>query len=95
MAYELPAASAHSGVLTVSAELRNVASGEFSMTTEDQRPVGTLVVRGQSMWGLSPFFRRSGVEEGDYVLLILDLVARSATVAAGTDELLVRSLGDE
>ncbi len=95
MAFELSGSSAQSGVLSTPAELREVAKGEFSLSTEDARPLGTLVIRGPSMWGLSPFFRRSGMEEGDYVLITIDLVTREATITAGTDELLLRHQGGE
>ena len=88
--YEISASSAHSGVLSIPGSLRDVISGAFSLWAEDGRPVGTLGIRGHAMWGLSPYFRRWGVEEGDYILVTLDPVQRRASVTAGTQELLLR-----
>jgi len=42
------------------------------------------------MWGVSPFFRRRGVEAGDYVGLQIDLRAKTATISSGAEELLLR-----
>jgi len=53
-------ASLESGVLGTPAALIDVAGGAFELFAEDRRPVGTLVIEDK-MWGLSPFFRRSGV----------------------------------
>jgi hypothetical protein len=86
IAYEVSPTSAHSGVVSLPGALRDVISGSFALHAEDGRPVGTLGIRGHAMWGLSPFFRRWGVEEGDYILVTLDPVKRSAAVTAGTQE---------
>jgi hypothetical protein len=55
----------------------------------EEASIGTLAADG-SIWGLSPFYRRYGIEEGDYLVLVFDLTAREATIIAGTQELLLR-----
>jgi hypothetical protein len=89
VAFRISPAAEATGVLGTPAALRNVAQGSYELHDDDGRPVGTLVVE-QSMWGLSPFFRRWGVEAGDYVVLQLNLTERRALILAGDQELLVR-----
>lgn len=88
-AFRISPAAASTGILGAPAAVRAVTSGSYDLFAEDERPVGTLVIE-QSMWGLSPFFRRWGVEAGDLVVLELDVSERRATVSVGTDELLLR-----
>ena len=68
---------------------RDVVSGAFALFAAGGQPVGTLVVEA-NMWGLSAFFRRWGLEAGDYVVIQLDTRARKATISAGEEELLLR-----
>lgn len=89
VAYKISPPGAESGVLGTPAALRAVAQGPFALFAEAGRPVGTLVIES-NMWGLSSFFRRWGVEAGDYVVIALDLSKRNATIAVGTEELLLR-----
>jgi hypothetical protein len=88
-AFRISPTSESTGILGAPAAVRAVTRGPFELFAEDQRPVGTLVIE-QNMWGLSPFFRRWGVEAGDFVVIALDLTSRHATIAVGTDELLLR-----
>lgn len=89
VAYRVSAAGERSGVLTTPGALKGVVQGDFQLFAEDERPVGTLVVE-DSMWGLSPFFRRFGVEEGDYVVIQISLRERKSTIYAGAADLLLR-----
>lgn len=89
MAFRLSPASAESGVLGTPAAVRAVAEGSYPLFNDGGDPVGTLVVE-YSIWGLSPYFHRWGVEAGDYVLLVLKTRDRTATVSAGTEELLLK-----
>lgn len=89
VAYRVSAAGERSGVLTTPGALKGVVHGDFQLFAEDERPVGTLVVE-ESMWGLSPFFRRFGVEEGDYLVIQISLRSRTATIYAGAADLLLR-----
>lgn len=89
MAFRLSPASVETGVLGTPAAVRSVAEGRYPLVNEDGNSVGTLVVE-HSMWGLSPFFGRWGVEAGDFVVLSLDTRERTATISAGTEELLLR-----
>jgi hypothetical protein len=81
--YKLSASSRQSGVMTLPAALKKVITGSFVLSAADGRPLGTLVARNSTMWGLSPFFNRWGVEEGDYLVLTIDPVRRSAVATAG------------
>lgn len=89
IAYRISAAGERSGVLGVPGAVKTVAQGSYALATEDGRAVGTLTVE-DNMWGLSPFYRRYGIEEGDFIVLVLDLQIRTATIHAGAQELLLR-----
>lgn len=89
VAYRVSAAAERSGVLGRPGSLKEVVRGEFELLAEDGRTVGTLVIE-DNIWGLSPFFRRFGVEEGDYLVIELSLQQRTATIFAGAADLLLR-----
>ncbi len=76
-------------MLTTPGALKGVVHGDFQLFAVDARPVGTLVVE-DSMWGLSPFFRRFGVEEADYLVIQISLRERKAIIHAGAADLLLR-----
>jgi hypothetical protein len=88
-AFRISPASESTGILGAPSAVRSVTSGSFELLAEDGSTVGTLVVE-QNMWGLTPYFRRWGVEAGDYVVISLDLAGRRASIVAGTDELLLK-----
>jgi hypothetical protein len=88
-AFRVSRAAETSGVLSAPAALRSVAHGRFELRSEDGRPVGTLAIE-QNMWGLSPFFRRWGVEAGDYIVVRVDIRKRCAVVMVGDSELVLR-----
>jgi hypothetical protein len=88
-AFKISPAAESTGVLGAPAPIRSIARGPYRLYSADKRPVGTLVIE-QAMWGLSPFFRRWGVEAGDFVVITLDLAARRAVIATGDEELLLR-----
>lgn len=88
-AFRISPAAEQSGVLGAPSAFRSVTSGAFELYSADERPVGTLQIE-QNMWGLSPFFRRWGVEPGDYVVIRLNLSDRRAVIEAGDEDLLLR-----
>lgn len=90
IASRLSAASGQSGVLTVPAALQSIIAGSYLLFSEQEHPIGTLVAKENRMWGVRPFFTRWGVEEGDFVVVTLDITAGRATIAAGGEELLLR-----
>jgi hypothetical protein len=94
MAYKISPAGATTGVLGVPGSLKKIARGRFALSAEDGRPVGTAVLE-ESIWGLSSFFHRYGVEAGDFVVLAVDLGTNTATIAVGTQELVARFQGAE
>lgn len=92
--YHLSAAATKSGVLSVPAALTPVLRGQFGLYTVDGMPIGTVAIDESRMWGLSPFYRRRGVEPGDYVLLVFDLNSRASTIDAGDDTIALAYQGD-
>jgi len=92
--FRISPAGEATGILGAPAAVRSVTAGSYELFAENDQRVGTLVIE-QNMWGLSPFFRRWGVEAGDFVLIVLDLAKRHATIAVGTEQLLLRYQGGE
>lgn len=90
IAYKMSATAVQAGVLSVPAALEEFLSGSYLLSSDDDRPIGTLVVKGNHMWGVGPFYRRWGVEEGDHVVVTVDINQRRATVVAGGEEVLLR-----
>jgi hypothetical protein len=84
-AYRLGRNTLESGVVGVPSGLKTIFAGEFRLEADDGTPMGTLVARNSSAWGLGPFFRRRGGEEDDCLLLVLDVANRKAVVAIGDD----------
>jgi hypothetical protein len=89
IAYRVSPAGATSGVLGVPANLDDLLRGSYRLLAEDTRNVGTLVV-DDNIWGVSPFYRRWGVEAGDYLVVQFDLAEKSAVLTAGEEEILLR-----
>jgi hypothetical protein len=88
LAFQVSDAMANSGVFGIPAAMKHFLEGEFGLVTLDGERMGTLVSRESGAWGLRPFFRRRGIEEGDQVVLRFDLKARSATVEVGDSMML-------
>lgn len=91
IAYRLTAATLSSGVVTIPAALKKLVNGSFRLMSEEGAEMGTLVAKDTSAWGLSPFFRRRGGEEGDTLLVTLDLGQREAVARLGDEELRERA----
>ena len=77
--YRVSRASAGSGVLSLPASLGKFVDGEFELKGADSEVLGRITARTTSVWGFSPFFRRRGVEEGDFLILEFDPTAKVAT----------------
>lgn len=90
IAYKMSATAVQAAVLSVPAALEDFLSGSYLLSSDDDQPIGTLVVKGNHMWGVGPFYRRWGVEEGDHVVVTVDINQRRATVVAGGEEVLLR-----
>ena len=87
--YRISAAGERSGVLGVPGAIKRLVRGSYALSTQDGRGAGRLTLE-ENMWGLSSFYRRYGIEEGDYLVIVLELQSRTATVYAGSQELLLR-----
>lgn len=88
--YRLSAAATTSGVLSVPAAFSPLLRGQFNLLTEDDAAMGTLVIEEGRLWGISPFYRRRGVEAGDHLLLTFNLQDRTARVEVGDEALALK-----
>lgn len=88
--YRLSAAAIATGVLTVPAALTGVVRGQYALVTDDGDPVGTLMIEESRLWGLSAFYRRRGVEVGDYILLTFDVTKRRSQIEVGAADVGLR-----
>lgn len=83
--YRLSAAAVSTGVLSVPAALAPMLRGQFNLVTTDGAAMGTLTIEETRLWGVSPFYRRRGVEAGDHLLLVFNTADLSARVDVGDD----------
>jgi hypothetical protein len=72
-----------SGTFTVPASMKDFISGEFKLRVEDGSTIGKLICKESGAWGLGPFYRRRGGEQGDCLMIVFDLAAREAVVRVG------------
>jgi len=86
--YRVSKSSTMSGVIGIPSNLTDLISGSFKLLAETGEHVGTLVAKESCMWGLSPFFRRWGVEEGDYIVIELNDENKEAKIITGDQELI-------
>ncbi len=93
ISYRLSEATIQNGVVSVPPGFKQLLEGEFDLKTADGHAVGKLVVKESSAWGLGPFFRRRGGEEGDHIMLVLSLTTRQARISIG-DEAMIEQFGN-
>ncbi len=86
--FKMSRSSTASGVLGSPSSFSRYIIGSYKLITETKEVVGTLVVKSNNMWGLSPFFRTWGVESGDYIVLEFKKSNDTVLVTAGDQELL-------
>jgi hypothetical protein len=79
-----------SGVLTAPRAVGDMIQGSYTLSAGTGEQVGTLTVRDASVWGISPFLARWGVEEGDFLVIEFDTKAKTAKITAGDHELISR-----
>ena len=92
LGYHISEATVASGVVSVPASIRTVIGiREFELFASDGAGLGLLnISESGSAWGLGPFFRRRGVEAGDYLVLTLSPDFECAVAIAGEAELMER-----
>ena len=92
LGYHLSEATVASGVVSVPASIRTViGTREFELFASDGAGLGLLSIsESGSAWGFGRFFRRRGVEAGDYLILTLSPDFECAVVLAGEAELMER-----
>jgi hypothetical protein len=90
IAYRISQGAIESGVIGVPAAKRDFLQGQFSLKSERGADIGKLTVKQASAWGLGPYFRRTGVEKGDYLLMAFHLTDKTASVTFGDEGLLER-----
>jgi len=87
ISYRLSKSILASGVIGIPAALKRFIQGEFQIKAPDGQITGRLVIKDTSGWGLGPHFRRRGGDEGDILLLVLNLAKRQATVSIGDENM--------
>ncbi|HVT17006.1 MAG TPA: hypothetical protein VHQ90_12615 [Thermoanaerobaculia bacterium] len=92
IAYRVTQGLLMSGVVSVPPGVKKIVnSRRFRLIDIADLPVGVLVVSETgSAWGFSPFIRRRGVQEGDTLVLVLDLRSGVARLDVGGQPLLER-----
>ena len=89
IAYRVSQGAIESGVVGVPSAKRDFVQGRFRLKTEPgDDEIGQLAVKDASAWGLGPYLRRSGVEEGDYLLIVFNLGKKTASMRVGDEGLL-------
>lgn len=87
--YRVSESSVESGVVGIPAAKRDSIQGQFSLSRSHGGPsIGTITVKGSAAWGLGPFLRRRGAEAGDCLLIVFNLLDRTAAISVGDDALL-------
>jgi hypothetical protein len=76
------------GAVSFPASMKQHAEGEYALKTVDGSQLGKLVVKESGAWGLRPLFQRRGGDPGDYLLVVVDLTSREATLTLGDSSLL-------
>jgi len=90
LGYRLSRGTIGSGVVTVPAALKNKIQGRFDLTAYDGHHVGTLVMKKDSGWGMSPYIRRCDSRQGDYMLITIDLAGGTAKIDVGDHSIMDR-----
>lgn len=90
LAYHISSAMLRNGVLNLPSSFRGRVTGSYPLTSERGSEIGTLQVTDNQIQELGPFFRRWGVEAGDYILFNLDRDRGVAMATAGGEEVLLR-----
>jgi hypothetical protein len=90
LGYKISTTMLRNGVLPLPASFRRRVIGSYSLTSERGSVIGALVITDSQIQELGPFFRRWGIEAGDYVLINLDLERGVAMATAGGEEVLLR-----
>lgn len=81
--YRLSSATLRSGVLSVPSSMSRFISGQFTLRDQDGVLLGTLTVKGSTVWTVKPFFSRRGGELSDILNLVFDVSKKQATVFLG------------
>jgi hypothetical protein len=90
LGYRLSRGTIGSGVVTVPAALKNKIQGRFDLTAYDGHHVGTLVMKKDSGWGMSPYIRHRNSRQGDYMLITIDLKGGTAKIDVGGHSIMDR-----
>lgn len=82
-AYELSRRMVAQGYADIPTAMRGIVDGEFSLDAADGAAFGYVKIRGGCLTDLGSFFRRRGAEQGDHLVLVLDLASRRITGRPG------------
>ncbi|HEY5474206.1 MAG TPA: hypothetical protein VIK32_13575, partial [Candidatus Limnocylindrales bacterium] len=87
LAYRLTAGAVRNGVISVPMSLAPFMIDDSALFDVDGMRVGTLSSNGKgAVWGLSPFFRRRGVEGGDVLEVLVDPTSQTSAIRVMADE---------
>jgi hypothetical protein len=89
--YRVSQGAIETGVIGVPAAKRDLIQGQFTLKEwRKDTDVGILSIKQASAWGLGPYLRRSGVEKGDYLVIVFHLSKKTATLTVGDEGVLER-----
>lgn len=81
LSYKLSEGALSNVIVSVPVGMKSYLQGEFKLLIADGQCVGRLVVKDTQAWGLGPFFRRRGVEPGDFFQILFDTKQRLASLS--------------
>ena len=76
-----------SGVCGIPSSMKNFLQGNYSLQAADGVFLGDLKIKDNSLWSVTPFFKRRGGEIDDYIVLTFDLKSREAKCYIGDIDL--------
>ena len=87
--YRISQGAIESGVIGVPAAKRALIQGRYKLKeSQSDADAGTLTVKEASAWGLGPYLRRNGVEQGDFLVIVFQPAKKIARLAVGRDALI-------
>jgi hypothetical protein len=71
LAYRLSEAMIVNGAFGIPTSMKQHLQGDFVFRAESGEEIGTITIKGNNAWGLRQFYRRSGGDPGDYLILLV------------------------
>ena len=61
------------GLFSVPYQIRKFIIGSYRLVSYENEIIGEITIKDNGSWGIGPTLRRRGCEEGDYLILIVDI----------------------